>query len=399
METAATGVPPKELGRRISSLQRELGRNGLDAALILQRADLYYFSGTIQQAHLYVPAAGDPVLMVHKSRERARAESALPCLEPLDTPKEIPGVLKRHGLTPPRRLGMELDVLPTALYFSYRALFQTAEIGDVSHSVRLIRSVKSAYELDLMRRAAALSDEVAACVPALLRAGMTEVELAGLVEAHARKLGHQGVVRMRLWGNELFYGHLLSGPSGAVPSYLSSPTGGTGTGPAVAQSAGFRKIGRNEPVLVDYVFVYQGYLSDHARIFSLGEIDTDLQQAHLAMLDLQARLKAAAVPGVPSGRLYDEALTFAESKGCGDYFMGADPQRIRFVGHGIGIELDEYPFLNQGQDLPLQAGMTIALEPKLVFPGRGVVGVENTHVVTSDGLEQLGAFPDEIFVI
>lgn len=392
-------VPESELKNRIAAFQRDLAKNDIDAALILQRADLYYFSGTIQQAHLYVPAAGDPVLMVFKSQERARAESNLELIEPLISPKDIPDLIARHGLKMPQRLGMELDVLPTSQYFSYQKLFESSQIVDISPPVRMIRAVKSAYEVSLMRQAAAFSDQVAAIVPELVQVGMTELELAGRIEAEARRLGHQGVIRMRLWGNELFYGHLLSGPSGAVPSYLSSPTGGTGTSPAVAQSAGFRKIQSNEPIVVDYVFVYQGYLSDHARIFSIGDLAADLAQAHQAMLELQNKLKHDIRPGVRAGAIYDTALAFAESSGYADFFMGVGPQRIRFVGHGIGIELDEFPFLNQGQDLIIAAGMTIALEPKLIFPGRGVVGIENTHVVTEEGLQQLGRFPDEIFVV
>ena len=392
-------VPESELHGRITALQSELRNDDVDGALILQRADLYYFGGTIQQAHLYVPAAGEPILMVYKSRERARAESGLPIVEPLDSPKDIAAILERHGRPLPARVGLELDVLPAAQYFNLKSLLNSPEVADISHAVRMIRSIKSPYELNLMRRAAAFSDRVAAAVPELVRVGMTELELAGRIEAEARRLGHQGIVRMRLWGNELFYGHLLSGPSGAVPSYLSSPTGGTGTGPAVAQSAGFRKIQAHEPIVVDYVFVYQGYLSDHARIFSIGELPDDLLRAHRRMLALQARLKEAILPGVTSGDVYDSALAFAESEGYADFFMGVGPQRIRFVGHGVGIELDEYPFLNQGQKLAVRAGMTIALEPKLIFPGRGVVGIENTHVVTQKGLEQLGKFPDDVCVV
>jgi Xaa-Pro aminopeptidase len=204
---------------------------------------------------------------------------------------------------------------------------------------------------------------------------------------------------MRLWGSELFYGHLLSGPSGGVPSYLASPTGGSGVSPAVAQSAGFRAIRRNEPVLVDYVFASRGYISDHARIFSIGRLPDELVQAHRAMLDLQERIKTMAKPGVASGAIYDYGLGFAQELGYGDHFMGAGTERIRFVGHGVGLELDEFPFLNAGQTLELQEGMVIALEPKLIFPGKGVVGVENTHLVTPDGLEQFGKYPDEITVL
>jgi Xaa-Pro aminopeptidase len=337
--------------------------------------------------------------MVNKILTRAKAESSIGRIVPLDNAKLIPEKLKHSGLPPPKRIGLELDVLPTNLYFSYQGLFRQAEISDISIDIRLLRAVKSAYEIELLREAAAYSDRVAAGVPDLLREGMTEIELAGRVEAEARRLGHQGVVRMRLWGSELFYGHLLSGPSGAVPSFLASPTGGTGVSPAVAQSAGFRAIRRNEPVLVDYVFAYRGYISDHARIFSIGKLSDELVQAHRVMLELQARIKAMAKPGVASGSIYDFGLDYAKNLGYLENFMGVGGERIRFVGHGVGLELDEFPFLNTGQTVELQEGMVIALEPKLIFPGKGVVGIENTHVVTSAGLEQLGKYPDEITVI
>jgi len=392
-------TPKAEIESRIAGLQCILARSGVEGALILQRVDLFYFTGTIQQGSLYVPAFGEPLLMVNKVLARARAESPIERIVPLGSPKSIPNQLKQSGLGLPRRIGLELDVLPANLYFSYRDIFNGAETVDISTDIRLLRAVKSAYEIELIREAAAYSDRVAACVPEFLREGMTEIDLAGRLEAEARRMGHQGIVRMRMWGSELFYGHLLSGPSGAVPSYLASPTGGSGVSPAVAQSAGFRPIKRHEPVLVDYVFAYRGYISDHARIFAIGKLPDDLIKAHAAMLELQARLRLEAKPGIFSGSIYDIALGYAQMHGLGDHFMGVGRERIRFVGHGVGLELDEFPFLNAGQTMKLQENMVIALEPKLVFPGRGVVGIENTHLVTKTGLEQLGQYPGEITVV
>jgi Xaa-Pro dipeptidase len=219
-------TPKTELNQRIDNLKSYLRKNNIDAALILQPIDLFYFAGTIQKANLYVPAEGDPILMVHKSSERARAESAIEQILHLNSPKQIPEILKSKGYPPPRSLGLELDVLPTNMYFNYQGLFQDAEIVDISQPIRLMRAVKSTYEISIMRRAAELSDRVAEHVPAILEEGMSELELAGKIEAEARRLGHQGVVRMRLWGSEMFYGHLMSGATGAVPSYLESPTGG-----------------------------------------------------------------------------------------------------------------------------------------------------------------------------
>jgi Xaa-Pro aminopeptidase len=250
-----------------------------------------------------------------------------------------------------------------------------------------------------MRQAALLADEVAGTARGLIREGMTELDLAGRVEAEARRRGHQGIVRMRMWGGELFYGHLLAGPAATAPSYLASPTGGTGASPAVAQGAGFGKIRAHQPILLDYVFAWQGYIADHTRIFAIGDLPDDLMAAHQAMLDLQNALKKRIRPGVQAGALYDFAMQWTQDKGYADWFMGADNQRIRFIGHGVGLELDEYPFLAQGQDMALETGMTIALEPKLIIPGKGVVGIENTHIVTDDGLEQITRFEEAIQIV
>jgi Xaa-Pro aminopeptidase len=392
-------TPKVELEQRIFNLQKYFKKENINGALILQIADLFYFSGTIQQARLYVPAEGDPVLMVRKSYDRAKAESSVKKIVYLSRPSDIPDILKANGHALPATLGLELDVLPTNLFFSYQDIFKNSQIVDISPGIRLIRAVKSPYEIGIMRRAAELSDQVAAWVPNILRAGMTELELAGKIEAESRRLGHQGVLRMRLWGSEMFYGHLLSGATGAVPSYLASPTGGVGASPAVAQGPGFKTIQRHEPVMVDYIFSYNGYLSDHTRIFSLGSLPPDLIKAHAAMLEVQQLVKKIATPGMKTGDIYHRAVEKTKDLGYADHFMGTGKERVRFIGHGIGLEVDEFPFLAAGQQLELQSGMTIALEPKLIFPGKGVVGIENSHVVTKDGLEQLGRFPEDVFVV
>ena len=117
------------------------------------------------------------------------------------------------------------------------------------------------------------------------------------------------------------------------------------------------------------------------------------------MLDLQDVLQARAKPGTKAGDLYAFALSWVRERGYADWFMGADEERIRFIGHGIGLELDEFPFLAAGQDMVLQENMVIALEPKLIFPGKGVVGIEDTHRVTPDGLERLTGFDQSIQIV
>ncbi|MDK9709149.1 MAG: Xaa-Pro peptidase family protein [Desulforhopalus sp.] len=396
MHTIDKSVPVQELEIRIKNLQQAIAVNGLDSALIVQKTDLFYFSGTSQQGWLYVPVTGKPILMVYKEYERALAESSLGQIVSIVGIKKIPETIAGFGYPQPVSIGMEFDVLPVSLFFQYQKVFEKARIQDISSDIRLIRAVKSEFEIGKLRAAAALSDKVAARVPELLVAGKTEVALAGELEGYARSLGHQGIVRMRMFGAELYYGHLMSGDAAAVPSYLASPTGGSGVSSVVGQGAGYKKIAAGEALLVDYVFALDGYISDHARIFSIGLLPGELLAAHDAMLDIQEKIKVQAKPGAITGEIYDLMVAMAEEKGYGEYFMGVGERRIRFTGHGVGLELDEYPFLAKGQKLPLQAGMVIALEPKTIFPGLGVVGIENTHLVTENGLDPLGKFPDGI---
>lgn len=394
-----TGVPYDELNNRIVKLQTALGTKGVDGALIIQKTDLYYFGSTSQQGWLYVPAHGKPLLMVFKDFDRAVKESPLGDIISISGSRKIPEIIEQHGYRLPGILGMELDVLPTNLFFQYSDIFREAKIEDISLEIRLIRAVKSDFEIQKIRAAAHFSDQIASQVPLLLEEGKTEVTLAGELEGYARSLGHQGIVRMRLWGSELFYGHLMAGDAAAISSYLASPTGGAGVSSVIGQGAGYRNIGRHEPLLVDYVFALDGYISDHARIFSLGELADELKAAHAAMLEIQQTVKTLAKPGVITGELYNVMVELADKKGFADQFMGIGERRIRFTGHGVGLELDEFPFIAKGQRLALEAGMVIALEPKTIFPGKGVVGIENTHLVTENGLEPLTKFPDEICVV
>ena len=399
MFTELPTVPESELARRIASLQVALADREIDGALILQNTDLYYFAGTTQQAHLFVPVQGPPLLMVRKSFQRARAESSLERIIKLNSPKELIRHLAAAGLKPPRRLGLELDVLPAAQYESYQRIFSGTLLSDVSMSIRRLRAVKSDFEIGLIREAAHLAADITGRVKDLVREGMSEIELAGQVEAEARKRGHQGLVRMRLWNGELFYGHLMSGPGAAAPSCLASPTGGLGLGPAVPQGAGYSRIKPFEPIIMDYVFAKNGYLADQTRIFALKGLPDDLLEAHQAMLELQEALMPLAKPGTPAQELYTFAIQWVRERGYAEWFMGADEERIRFIGHGLGLELDEFPFLATGQDMPLQEHMVIALEPKLIIPGKGVVGIEDTHLVTARGLEPLTHFDRAVQII
>jgi Xaa-Pro aminopeptidase len=398
VQPGAALVPAAELAARIAGLQAALTAQELDAALLQQNADLFYFAGTVQQSMLYVPAEGEATLFVRKVAERARQESALGAIVALASPKDLPAlVTARYGRLP-ARLGLELDVLPVTYFRRLEKLFPEAAFEDVGRTIVRQRAVKSAWEIERIAVAAAVADEVAGLIPGLLAEGLTEVEFAGRVEAEARRLGHEGYIRMRGFNQEMFYGQLLTGVSGCVPSYLDTPLAGTGLSPSVAQGAGFRRIGRGEPVVFDFVPVRDGYMADFTRMYALGPVDAGLLRVHDAALRVQEAATAAARPGVPCRAVWEAAKAAAADAGLAGGFMGRGAGQVPYVGHGIGIELDELPVLT-GSDLELEAGMVFALEPKFVLPGVGAVGIENTWAVTAGGVERLTHAPDVFTVV
>jgi Xaa-Pro aminopeptidase len=385
-------IPREEIDRRIGAFQAALREDSLDGAVVVQETDLVYLAGTGQSAHLLVPADGEPVLLVRKTFERARDESPLDRVEPLRSLRELPDALAAVGLAG-GRIGFELDVLPASSYLNYARRLEGLEIADCSPALRRVRAVKSAWEIERIRGAAEQISHVTEWMERHAREGMTELELAAEIERELRLAGHQGPVRFRAFNNELFYGSVLAGPSGAVPGSTETPIVGPGPNIAVSKGASARPIGRGEPILVDLAGAYDGYLADQTRTFSLGPVEPRFAEAYAAAREILAGVAADARAGVTGASLYDRAIELA---GDSEGFMGGTDERVTFVGHGFGLEIDELPLLARGWDHPLEAGMIFALEPKFVFPGAGAVGIENSYLVTEDGAERLTYANEEL---
>jgi len=382
-----TYVPLDELKRRIARFQEQLQKSNIEGALIVQRADLFYFSGTGQNAHLFIPVQGEPVLLVKKNLERARRECALPDVRAISDLSQLTCFLKTV-IKPGEKIGLELDVLPANHYFRYQKLLEGFNLTDISVLIRRVRALKTTYEIDCLRRAAVLNTSVFNYAREILREGMSEVELAAALEAFARSRGHQGAVRIRGFNQELFFGHVMAGASASMPSFFDGPTGGSGLNPSYPQGAGLNLIKRNEPVLIDYVAVVNGYMVDQTRVFVIGNLPPMLNEAIDTALRIRQSMITLGKPGVLGSDLFQIAVDLANEAGLGGHFMGCDEQ-VSFIGHGVGLELDELPVIARNVDQPLEAGMVFALEPKFVFPGLGVVGIEDTFLVAAGGLEPL----------
>ncbi|MGI6656633.1 MAG: M24 family metallopeptidase [Desulfobulbus sp.] len=388
-------TPKSEIDARVRAVQEVLNRQELDGALIIHHTNLFYLSGTSQGGHLFIPRSGEPVLMIRKSAQRARQESAINEILDVKSIKAIPDLLSDRGHAI-GQVGLELDVIPYNTWAMYNKVFNDTTFTDISMPIRRIRSCKSAYEIGLLQEACAVLDQVFAEVPAMLRTGMSEIELASLFEAGMRRRGYGGCSKMRAFNQDFFLGNVVSGASGAAPTYFDGPVGGCGLTPANnPHGAGWKTIAANEIVYIDYTCVINGYTADGARMFVIGELSDELRRAHEASLAIEKELVAMLRPGVICEDVYTRALALAEQWGLSEHFMGLGAEQVRFIGHGVGLELDEFPIFARGVKAPLAAGMTFALEPKFVFAD-GAIGTENTYVLREDGAEALTKAPESI---
>lgn len=385
-------VPEAEISRRLDAFQAALRASGLDGALIVQTVGIYYLAGTAQTGHLVVPADGEPALLVRRSVERARAESPLRRVEPLRSLRGLPDAFASVGLAG-GRIGLELDVVPAALFAAYGKILAGYELGDCSLQLRRIRAIRSELEIGCLRRAAAVIDDLFAYVPDVVRDGMTGLELSAELDRFLRRRGSVGLARFRGFNQEMVPAGVFVGGPDAAPGCADTPLVGWGVHPSVPKGPSATPIGPGVPVVVDVACALEGYQADATRTFVLGALPDDMQAAYERARSILHAVAGEARPGVAGSSLYDQAHELADGI---DGFMGTAEERVSFVGHGVGLEIDELPFLAAGHDAPLEAGMVFALEPKFVFPGRGAVGVENTYVVRAGGAESLNAAPDGV---
>ena len=392
-------TPEGELQSRIQRFQGSLREQGVDGALICQNVDLFYFAGTIQESFLFIPQEGSPTLMVKKSHARAVRESALSNIFFLEKVRHIPGVLRDGGFDHIGTIGLEMDVLPTNSYFHFQSLFPRSQFTDISRLILKVRAIKSDYEIRQIRQAAEITDGVMNVAKEIIREGMTELEIDGLLFAHARKKGHQGRLRIRGWNQEMFHGHILSGKEATYHSFCTSPVCGEGPNPAIAQGAGAHRVKRGEPIYIDFGVGINGYVSDETRTFCIGEPPGLFLRGFEALLEIKRDMERSAGPGISGRGIYRRAVEMARERGFGDYFMGHGEGRVPFVGHGIGLEMDELPLLGMGVNTHLEEGMVFAFEPKLIFPEKGVVGIEDLYLVCSHGVEKLTSTKDQFFIL
>lgn len=380
--------PPEEYTRRQALLAAELAVQEIDLAILTHPPDILYLSGTCQASCLFLPKSGDPLLASRRGAERARAEAAAR-VKPFRDSAGLAALALRACGTNPRRAALAFDVCRHDQALRWRKLLPEAEIVDCAAVLRSLRQIKSPAEAALIRLAGRQLDGALKTAASLLRLGQSELELCIRIEAYLRRKGHPGLVRIRRPGFESGMGFALAGQSTLPLPETDAICTGPGLSPAVPLGPGDREFRPGEPVLMDYLGSCGGYLADQTRMLSLGPPPAEASWAYEAMRQVLRRIEGRLGPGEEAGAIFQAACREARLLGYEDSFMGGEQAGLRFVGHGLGLELDEPPYLAQGQKTRLAPGMVVAVEPKVVLPGLGVVGIENTYLVTEGGFECL----------
>ena len=392
-------TPIEEIENRLIRIRAGMKKQGIEALLVIQKMNFYYLSGTTQDGLLLVPLEGKPLLMIKRELERAKVESPLKEIVSLKSIREIPSLIQSHTGKIPKSLGLELDVLPVRDYFKFQELFPGTKFIDASQILREARKIKSPFEIDLMRKAGEIGKKVYQEGRRILKEGMTEIGFGGLLEATGKRYGHEGLLRVRSLNYEAYTWHVLSGLTGGIVSQSDSPMGGLGLSPAFPVGASLKVMRAHEPILVDFGTCFHGYQADETRMFSIGKMEQKFIDAFNACKEIHDAVLEETRPGADCEAIFMKTLKLAEKLGYKDSYLGPSGLQTRFIGHGIGLELNELPFIAQGQSYPLEEGMTFAVEPKIVFPGEGSAGLENTVAVTRKGYEILTPAEQEIFQV
>lgn len=379
----------REYLSRIENLQKYLLENEIGGAIITASPNQIYFAGAVFCGYLYIPASGDAKKFVKQGGYETEGAILY------KSPKQLPELFSGAGVDVPGTLMVEDGDISASEYLMLSKIFADSKLICGSNAFRQLRSVKTDWELEIIKKTCKVHAEAYRKIRAIYKSGMTDLEFSGAIEYQLRKLGHQGIFRTYGFRMEAFMGSVLAGDNAAVPSPYDFSLGGAGSHPSMPLGACGRIMESGESVMVDLSNNLYGYISDMSRAFSIGKLSQEAYAAHRVSIDIQSRIAREAKPGTVCSELYDMAVDMADKAGLSNCFMGRE-HKAKFVGHGLGIEINEPPVLAPRMTTQLEENMVIALEPKFIIDGVGAVGTENTYVVTKDGLEKLTLFEEEI---
>lgn len=371
-------------------VQKSIVEMGMEACIISTSVNLFYLAGCIFSGYMYIPAVGEPIHFV-KRPEGIQLDNTIY----IRKPEQMGDELKNRGIDIPPKIMLETDVLPFNECNRLISSLQIKETGNASTVLRKVRSVKTSYEIQQLRHSAHIHQTVYNEIPSLYKAGMTDIELQIEIERTMRFHGSIGLFRSYGENMDIFMGSLLAGENAENPSPFDYALGGQGTNPILPLGANGQEIRYGQTIMVDMAGNYTPWMTDMTRVYSIGETAEIAYRAHQVSIDIHNMLMDVAKPGVACSELYEMAMWMVKKNKLEAYFMGTK-QQARFVGHGLGLEINEPPVLTPRSKETMEANIAFALEPKFVIPEVGAVGIENTYIITETGVEKLTIFEEDI---
>jgi Xaa-Pro aminopeptidase len=378
-------VPVSELESRMECFRNQMNtaHPEWEFAIIISKINQFYFTGTMQEGLLVIPRNEQATLFVRRSYERAVNESYFAQIQSIDSYRDAAS----HYSSIPSTVYLETEFVPMAMYQRIAKYFPFKQVFALDSDVAVVRSQKSLWELAIMEQSGKIHQHVLEdLVPGLLREGMSELELAMQLYSVMVSEGHHGVARFSMFDTEMAVGHIAFGESSIYPTYFNGPGGNLGMSPAVPILGNReRKLTRGDLVFIDVGCGVNGYHTDKTMTYLFGaSLPQEALEAHYKCIEIQNTIAAMLVPEAIPAQIYEHVMG-SLSEAFLENFMGFADRRVKFLGHGIGLTIDEYPVIAKGFDQPLKENMVLALEPKKGIAGIGMVGIENTFVVTPQG--------------
>jgi len=383
-------VPLSELNSRLSHFRTEMDSANPEwaIAVIFSKINQYYFTGTMQEGMLMIPRNDEAVFWVRRSYERALDESLFPLIRPMESFRDAAISKETHGnASLPDTVYLETEIVPLALLQRFQKYFPFADVKPLDLQISSVRSIKSSYELSLIEQSGKIHQRVQEeIVPSMLREGMNEADFASELYAVMVREGYHGVARFSMFDTQATLGQICFGESSIYPTAFNGPGGSYGLSPAVPMlGSRDRKLQYGDLVFVDTGCGVEGYHTDKTLTYMFGApIPDEAIKAHYQCVDIQNKVAEMLKPGAIPSMIYNTIME-GLSPDFLENFMGYGNKRVKFLGHGVGLTIDELPVIAQGFDEPLQEGMVFAVEPKKGIKDVGMVGIENTFIVTPNG--------------
>lgn len=380
-----------EILLHIHKITEIMEKEGTEALLLASNANIYYASGRFFRGYIYISKRHNPLWFVMKPQVYEKEDDIFF----IRKPEEIPAIFEKLHEDAPSNIGLEENDLTYSDIMRLKALFPQAELKNASPILKRARMVKTDWEISEMKADGCHHSKVYAQIKDCYAPGMSDLQLQIEIERRLRLEGVLGISRVS--GNlmEINLGSVISGENADNPGPYEFTMGGSGVHPSLPVGADNSPIRQSQTVMIDMNGAFNGYQTDMTRVWSLGETSDLAKKAHLCSMEILRCLEVKSVPGFPVNEMYQLAMEIVKKNNLEEFFMGHRSQ-VGFIGHGVGIELNELPVLTPRSKDILEKNMTIAIEPKFVIPGVGAVGVENTYIVTENGLENITTFPEEI---